>query len=212
MDGALFCCKMDNGTISPSVYPPAVLDYESYLTCINDHYDDRRRESTFDFLHCVRTNSMRPLESFMRNGLEDLSQLEFYKQSKAQFFPYVARLYHQDANNQIVKSLKLGHRTNLAQIRGRAESIEGIIERHGAALRRTAPLAYNHYISNLALLEFLSGRSLRAFAFSIQALMASPWTIRSWVMPLIGLFGSGPLAVVRKARLRIRGTERNTTR
>ena len=31
MGGALFCCKMDNGTITPGVYPPAVLDYESYL-------------------------------------------------------------------------------------------------------------------------------------------------------------------------------------
>jgi glycosyltransferase involved in cell wall biosynthesis len=210
-DGALFCCKMDNGTISPSIWPPAVLDYESYLIYMNGHFGVRRGEPSFDFLHCIRTSRIEQLESFMQNGLEDLFQLEFYKQSKAQFFPYVARLYHQDADNQIVKSLELDHRTNFTLTLGRAASIESIIERHGPALLQTAPRVYDHYISKLALLEFLSGRRRKGFAFSIRAIMASPWTIRLWVIPLLGLFGNDLLAFVRSARSRMRGKEQKTT-
>ena len=211
MDGALFCCEMDNGTISPSVWPPSVLDYESHLKYMNDHFGIHEGKSTLDFLHCVRTSSMKSLESFMQDGLEDLFLLEFYKRSKAQFFPYVARLYHQDANNQIVKSLELDHRINPALTRGRVESMERIIERHGPAILRSAPLLYHHLISNLALLEFLAGRRRKGFAFSIQALFASPWTMRSWVVPVLGLFGNDFLAFVRNARLRILGREQRTT-
>jgi hypothetical protein len=146
----------------------------------------------------------------MRNGLEDLVLLEFYQRTKAQFIPYVARLYHQDADNQLVKRVQLDHRANLALTRGRAESMKTILERHGTALRRTAPLVYNHYMSSLALLEFSSGRRLKGFACSIQALIASPRTVRLWIIPFIGLFGNGLLAFVRNTRLRMRGKEQNT--
>ena len=150
-------------------------------------------------------------KSFMQTGLEDLFQLEFYKQSTAQFFPHVARLYHQDADNQIVKSLELDHRTNIALTRGRAVSMERIIERHGPALLKTAPRVYDHYMSNLALLQFLSGRRRKGLAFSIRAIMASPWSLRLWVVPVLGLLGNDLLAFVRNARSRIRGREQKTT-
>ena len=124
----------------------------------------------------------------------------------ARFFPDVVRLYHQDADNQLVKSLGTDKMADFALARDRADSLAQLIARHGSAMRKMAPNVYRHYVSSLAVLEFLLGRRFRGLSFGTKALIVAPLSLRSWVVLFAGLFGSRFVGWLRAIHIRNRET------
>jgi glycosyltransferase involved in cell wall biosynthesis len=209
IEGALFCCRLDDGSISPTTPPPAVLDYESYLRYVDGHLKSEVTAAKLEFLHCIRASCTVHRDLLMQNGLEDLLHFEFYKEATAQFFPDVVRLYHQDADNQLVKRLVSDKVTDLALARDRANSLAQLIARHGRAMRRVAPNVFYHYVSSLAVLEFLLGRRFRGIWFGLRAFVVAPLSLRSWVVLIAGLLGKGFVGWLRAIHIRKRADSKD---
>jgi glycosyltransferase involved in cell wall biosynthesis len=201
--GALFRCKLDDGSISPDPMPsPDLLDYTSYLRLMEQYYN-----IPHDFLYCVRPDEFRQIP-MTDARLEDLHCLDFHKRFKSKVFAEIARLYHQDADNQLSKKdvgekfprpgMDAASRDNDFAI-NRVKMLECLVSTHGAEMRRFAPEWLRQYISQLATSEFLLGRQREGIHYSLQAIRALPWDYRSWAILVLG--ATGMIGPIRAARM-----------
>jgi glycosyltransferase involved in cell wall biosynthesis len=200
--GALFRCKLDDGSISPDPMPsPDILNYADYLRLMEQYHN-----VPHDFLYCVRPGEFRQI-ALTDARLEDLHCLDFHKRFRSKVFAEVARLYHQDADNQLSKK-DVGENLARQDVDGsardtnfamnRVRMLESLVSVHGADMQRFSPTWLRQYISQLATSEFLLGRQRQGIQYSLQAIRALPWDYRSWAILLLG--ASGMIGPIRAAR------------
>jgi glycosyltransferase involved in cell wall biosynthesis len=203
---AMFACRMDNGQVSPDPLVDAAVNYEGYLRLLESHFDRPQ-----EVLNCARRS--REFSQLTSNtpGLEDLLLLDFYRSFKSRYFPMVARLYHQDAANQIVKMVTRDPHGQKAFTLERIATIEELLLRHGAALRRVAPREYWRYNNRLAVLLFSSGKRRQALRYSWEGLRMRPLNARSWAVPIFGIIGHRAVRGARSAMQRWRTADRLNT-
>jgi len=185
--GARFLCRLDNGNISPDPLPTeGLLDYQRYVKFLEDHIN-----KDHDFVDCVRAKTYKDIRYPTNSGLEDLYHLDFHKKFSSWVFHDVVRLYHQDADNQLAKRVRaFNPETDMSFVRDRAAILEQVLEIHGPALRKYGPGLFHQFVSRLAVLHFLTGHRTDGLQRSLQSIAAKPLRVKSWIVPVLGLFGS----------------------
>ena len=182
-----FMVQMDTGELSPD--PPLIdefWDYTRYMQWMEKTYGHRS-----ETLPIVRRNTFKKVRYYNDRTLEGPYHLDFMKHFDAWSFPDVVRLYHHDAENQLTRqSVEDVFKGSLTQ----AVSGERLLKEHGDALKIYAPHIYLQQISNLATLWFISGNRMKGVEFSLLSIKIKFLSVRNWVVFLIGLMGSKPIA------------------
>ncbi len=193
-----FTCRMDSGQLSPDPAVDMVRDYRGYLEFAESHFD--RPTAALD---CLRRGFLAELPMEEKKGYEELYLLEYHARYKSQVFSDVCRLYHQDADNQLVKAAAHDPRRDIRLARDRLAVLEAVLDHHGEALRRHAPRTYWQTASRLAALQFLVGERRRGLHYGWLGIRARPGHLRSWAVPALGLLGTGVLQRARSAAQRL---------
>jgi glycosyltransferase involved in cell wall biosynthesis len=181
-----FRCRMDDGRISPDPVPSAAeWDYRGYIAWLAE---SRRRWR--DMLRCVRTSGLRQVRYPEDRMLEDKFHLDFAQRFNSRFHPDVLRLYHQDADNSLVKYLRtLDPLRDAEFVRDRCEGLGGLLREHGRALAAIAPAVRGDYLRMAAAAALLAGRRSAAFGYGCRLMAAQPLNPAGWKMAAASLVG-----------------------
>jgi hypothetical protein len=187
-----FMCRDDAGRLSPD--PPhrdEVLDYEGYVRWMESVAHGRG-----EAMPCARRETF-PVVRYSDGQVEEgMYNLEMARGFRVQLCPDVVRLYHQDAENRVVRPTS---HEMLAHARDGARDVEEVLARHGAALEQWAPTELSRIVQNGMLFNFLAGRRARALEYARWRLGLRPVSAKTYAILLLGLVGPAPLAFVRAA-------------
>lgn len=190
-----FMCRLDSGELSPA--PPLkdeVWNYEAYIRWTESTLDGRQ-----ETLGVVRRKTFQKVRYPDNRSLEAIYHLDFARHFLARSCPDVMRLYHQDADNQLVKPEAC---RALVSAPDQARGMEAILSRHGEALWTWAPKRYWQHVSGLATLHFLSGHRVKALHYAARCLRSKPLSVRTWAIVVFGLLGRRSLAWLKVSRSR----------
>jgi len=199
ISGLRFMCRLDNGEISPD--PPLkdeVWDYADYIRWMESVIDGRQ-----ETLVVVRRQTFATARYPDGREAEAIYHLDFARRFAVRTCPTVVRLYHQDADNQLMRP---DPQRSLRAAPDMARGLEAVFDRHGRPLSRWAPRAYSRHVSALATLQFLCGERVKGLRSSMRGLCDSPISPRTWVVLTLGLIGRRPLAWLQAQRIRRRAT------
>jgi glycosyltransferase involved in cell wall biosynthesis len=199
-----FSCRWDDGSISP--YPPLaneLWDYEGYI-----RFNDRTVGYSTETLMCVRRETFAVVRWPEDRSYEMLYHLEFAQRYKQRAYGEVTRLYHTDAPDQNTFVPNPQHWLRVAP--DMARTMSGVIERHGAAIRRIGPAAYTADLRTAMKFSLLAGRRLAGLRYGVRLLARTPLSLRAWTILLCGLAHPKVLARADAANMQRRG--RRTTR
>jgi glycosyltransferase involved in cell wall biosynthesis len=185
-----FMCRDDADRLSPD--PPhrdETLDYEGYVRWMESVAHGRG-----EAMSCARRETF-PMVRYSDGQVEEgMYNLEMARRFRVQLCPDVLRLYHQDAENRVVRPTS---REMLAHARDGARDVEEILVRHRAALQQWAPTELSRIVQNGMLFNFLAGRRVRALMYARWRLGLRPVSPKTYAILLMGLLGPAPLAFVR---------------
>ncbi len=190
VEGLWFRCRMDDGWIIPALLTaPREWDYAGFLGFWNATSRQWR-----DMLYCNRRRSFALLPQ-PEGWMDDVKYLiDFARQFRIRAYPQVLRLYHQDADNQLVRVIRrLDPRRDRAFVADRANEYRRLIADHGAAVAQLAPALYGEYLESAATTATMANRRRQAAGYALAALRLSPLRLRNWIV-LAAAF-VGPLAV-----------------
>jgi len=193
--GLWFRCRMDDGRTVPALLTaPQEWDYAGFLAFWNATSRQWR-----DMLYCNRRRSFARLP-LPEGWMDDVKYLlDFARQFRIRAHPQVLRLYHQDADNQLVQATRrLDPRHDQAFIADRANEYRRLIADHGPAVARLAPALYGEYLESAATTATMANRRWEAAGYALAALRLSPLRLRNWII-LAAAF-VGPLAVLLRRR------------
>lgn len=181
-----FRCRMDDGRISPDPMPTAAeWDYRGYIAWLNESRGRWR-----DMLRCVRADCLRQVRYPEDRMLEDKFHLDFAKRFNSRFYPDVLRLYHQDADNSLVKYLRVLDPLRDAEfIRDRCDGLGLLLREHGAALAAIAPALHGDYLRMAAGAALMAGRRGEVFGYGCRLLAAQPLNPAGWKLAAASLAG-----------------------
>lgn len=189
--GLWFRCLMDDGLVIPTrLTAPQEWDYAGFLTFWN-----ASSRQWHDMLYCIRRRSFALLPQ-PEGRMDDIKYLiDFACRFHIRAYPDVLRLYHQDADNQLVRVIRrLDPRRDQAFIVDRANEYRLLIADHRAALAQRAPRLYGEYLESAATTATMANRRWEAVSYALTALRLSPLRLRNWVV-LVAAF-VGPFAVL----------------
>jgi len=194
-----FRCRMDDGRISPDPAPSAAeWDYRGYIAWLNESRGRWR-----DMLRCVRTSCLRQVRYPENRMLEDKFHLDFAQRFNSRPYPDVLRLYHQDADNSLVKYLRaLDPLRDGEFIRDRCDGLGCLLREHGRALTAIAPAVHGDYLRMAATAALMAGRRGAAFGYGLRLMAAQPLSPEGWKMAAASMVG--PAAAQRLHRLMTR--------
>lgn len=197
-----FASRMDNGRPSPDPPCGETRDYAGYMRFMEERVPGDKPTAALD---CTRRDCPDIDLGLAENrGYEELYLLEFHLRFRSRMFPDVCRLYHQDADNQLVKAATRDPQRDRQLARDRLVVIEAALARHGQAMRRMAPKTYWLTVSRAAVLNFAVGSRAKAIRHSMIGLRLRPFHPRSWAVPVFGLAGDGALRRGRQIARRLR--------
>lgn len=189
-----FMCRLDSGSLSPT--PPLtgeVWDYEGYL-----QWAESATAGGFpETLMCVRRRTFDKVKFPAGRALEPIYHMDFAATFRTATSPSVVRLYHNDAPDQLTRP---NAARALASAPDHVASLTAILDRHGPALQRWAPVMLKQYTRGLAAQQFLAGQRL-AGARTISRLMRSgDRSLAAWAVLGLGLIDRRVLAHVQARR------------
>lgn len=188
-----FMVQMDTGEFSPD--PPLKHEFWDYIKYIKWMETCYGRPS--EMFPVVRRKTFEKVKYYNDRTLEMPYHLDFMKHFNAYSFPDVVRLYHHDADNQLIKP----NTTRIIEgAKDQAFSGELVLKNHGESLKKYAPKVYERNISGLATLFFISGYRMIALKYSLTSLKNNILSIKNWVILLVGILGPKPLAFVKFLR------------
>ena len=181
-----FRCRTDDGRISPDPVPSAAeWDYRGYLAWLNESRGRWR-----DMLRCVRADCLRQVRYPEDRMLEDKFHLDFAQRFNSRFYPDVLRLYHQDADNSLVKYLRaLDPLRDAEFVRDRYEGMGALLREHGAALAAVAPALHGDYLRMAAAAALMAGQRAAALGYGCRLVAAQPLNPAGWKMAAAGIVG-----------------------
>ena len=189
-----FRCRMDDGYICPPKLTEArQWNYAGFVRFWAQSTGQWR-----DMLYCTRRDCFKLLRQ-PANRMDDTKfLLDFAKQFRIWAYPDVLRLYHQDADNQLVDyTRRLDPRRDLVFIRDRANGFRDILAEHGAFVAREGPGLYLEYLQSASSTATMANRRGEAVGYALKLVRLSPIRLRSWI--LLGASLVGPFsAVVRR--------------
>ena len=112
-------------------------------------------------------------------------------------------VYHVDSPNQNSFTPNPRHWRKVAP--DNARSMDLLLLRHGAALRRLSPTAYLYDLRNAAKYHFLSGNRFKAVKYLLKYLSSKPTCHVGWALFILGILGPNILASADSLKTRIRG-------
>lgn len=194
VDACRFMCRLDGGALSPT--PPLtgdVWDYEGYLRWAESATSGGFPET----LMCVRRRTFETVRFPEGRALEPIYHMDFAARFRTGTSSSVVRLYHNDAPDQLTRP---NAARALSSAPDHVASLTAILERHGPALQRWAPVMLRNYTRGLAAQQFLAGRRL-AGARTISRLMRSgDRSVAAWAILGLGLIDKRVLARVQARR------------
>jgi glycosyltransferase involved in cell wall biosynthesis len=200
--GALwFRCRMDNGHVSPAALSsPRTWDYASYIGFLEETVGQWR-----DVLRCLRRDCCMLVR--WPSSRMDASKflLDFARRFRVCAYPDVLLLYHQDAENHLVRFERLlDPRLHSEFIRDRADGFRDLLLDHGEFVARKAPRLYCQYLQSAAACAIMADRRRAAFGYAADLVRRSPGLPRAWILLAASLFGSRA-AILRRRLARISG-------
>src|SRR5579862_4482573 len=189
--GALwFRCRMDDGRLCPErLSEPREWDYAGYVGFLEATVGEWR-----DMLRCTRRRCYREIREPIDRMDASKYLLDFARRFRICARPEVLRLYHQDADNQLVRQIvRLDPRTDGKFIRDRADGFGDLLREHGAFVKAAAPRLYNDYLRSATTAAIMAGRRRAAFEYAHELVCRAPRQKTSWI--LLGASLVGPLAV-----------------
>ncbi|MEP6835793.1 MAG: glycosyltransferase family A protein [Gemmatimonas sp.] len=178
-----FMCRWDNGTLSPR--PPVVneeWDYEGYL-----RFADRAaRSRSGEMIACIQRSTFNDVRFPEDRAYETEYYLDFALRYRIEAHPEVARLYHTDATDQNSYVPNPAHWLRVAP--DCARSLSRVITKHGEAMARVAPSAYNDLLRTAAKFYFLSGDRRAGLRY-----MRMLWSHERLAPVSVGILGFGLL-------------------
>lgn len=189
--GLWFRCRMDDGQLIPTqLTEPQEWDYAGFLAFWNATARQWR-----DMIYCIHRSSFAVLPQ-PEGRMDDIKYLiDFASQFRIRAYPDVLRLYHQDAENQLVRiTRRLDPRHHQAIIIDRANEYRQLIADHRAALAEKAPALYGEYLESAATTATMAHRRWEAVGYALTALCLVPLRLRNWV--ILGAALVGPFAAV----------------
>ena len=199
-----FRCRRDNGAITPSSIPKlGRVDQKEKLM-----FHEACVGQSDEVLHVCRRSTFSNVKFPSNRGLEELYFLNFSKHHLGRIYPEVLRLYHQDADNQISRSIgRLNRKRDLQFVMDRMATLEEALMLYGEDIRRYAPSLYRHFMSQLLTLKLLLGDRIGAFALLRPAFSAGVALLRIFTVSGFGFAHSSFLAAAQGSLLwqRLRG-------
>ena len=193
-----FRCRRDDGTITPSNIPKlGRVDFRDKLlfheSCVG---------KSDEVFHVCRRSTFVDVKYPSNRGLEDLYFLNFSKRYVGRICPEVLRLYHQDADNQITRSVgRVNRARDMQFVRDRMATLEEALMLHGEDIHRYAPSIYRDFVSQLLTLKLLLGDRLGAFALLRPASSAGVGFLRILTVSGLGFAHSSILAAAQGSSL-----------
>jgi glycosyl transferase family 2 len=183
-----FRCRMDDGRISPDPLPSAdEWDYRGYIEFLAE-----TRGRWRDMIRSVRRRCFDVVRYPEDRMLEDKFHLDFARQFRSRLHPDVLRLYHQDAENSLVRYLKaLDPLADPAFLHDRANGFSALLRDHGPALRQISRALYGDYLQMAARSDLLAGRRKRALCTSLKLLVSQPFRPAGRKLVAGSLLGAG---------------------
>ena len=192
-----FTCEDERG---PSPIPPhrdEVLDYEGYLRTLDPMLASGRGEA----LPCTRASTFPVIQYPDDHSPEGLYHLNLAKEHLVETSTAVVRRYHHDALNQITRPTI---RRSLRYADADAADAARVLDLHGEALRRWAPMTHRLILSGGAIASFMAGRRMDGVRYSAAALRRQPLSLAVWARLLAGLLGGRVTAILLSTKAAMR--------
>ncbi len=186
-----FRCRMDDGYLSPpQLTESQQWDYAGFVRFWSQSSGQWR-----DMLYCTRRDCFKQLRQ-PADRMDDTKFLvDFARLFHIWANPDVLRLYHQDADNQLVAFTgRLDPRRDQAFIRDRANGFRNLLAEHGAFVAREGPRLYLEYLQSASSTATMANRRREAVSHAIELVRLSPGRLRSWI--LLGASLIGPFSAV----------------
>ena len=184
-----FMCRWDDGSTSP--VPPLrdeIWDYAGYLRFLDGSADGGRVET----LYCARRSTFGVVRYPEDRSYETLYNLELAQRFRTRACSDVARRYHTDADDQNSFAPNPQHWLRVAP--DVARSLNTVVERHGAAMRKHAPRAYAELLRSAAKFNFLAGDRRRGVRLLLRFWRRQPALPLSWGIFALGILGPRAMA------------------
>jgi glycosyltransferase involved in cell wall biosynthesis len=174
-----FRCRMDDGSVCPErLTTPYTWDYAGFVDFLEETVGEWR-----DMLRCSRRACCETVRY-----PEDRADGEKYLHDFAHRFricahPDVLRLYHQDADNQLVRfQARLDPWHDRDVIVDRADCFVSLLDEYGEFIRHRAPRLYGEYLQSAIATATMAGRRAAAIGYAIQLLRCAPMFRRTWIL------------------------------
>lgn len=188
IDAYSFRVRLDDGSLNPAEMPEVrEWDFFGYLAYHEAMYGLPR-----DMIRCVRRRCYDKLMYPDSRMLEDKYLLDFARLFRTRICEDVVRLYHQDADNQIVKHVrKLDPVRDAEFIRDRVEGFRALLDEYGPILIERAPRQYGAYLQQAAMNSMMCRKRREAIGYAFRLVRHSPGVLRSWLVLISTFLGPG---------------------
>lgn len=185
-----FMYRVDTGGMSPfpSLTEEEIWDYRGYI-CWASY---PRKMS--DYFNVIRKNALVKIKFPETRALETLFHLNFARAFATKCCATVVAILHTDADN---RSLAFSATQLLRDSKFNMDQIDAVLSEHGNSLRNIRPPLYYEYIRGGATFSFLAGKRVKGLGYAFRYLTQKPFSIKTWVVILVGLLGRNPLAWVK---------------
>jgi glycosyltransferase involved in cell wall biosynthesis len=189
-----FMFERDDGNVSPLPrLTRQMIDYRGYLEWFNEC-------QFYDFLPCTRRNTFENVLWRERRWTDHcLYHLDFAQRYRTLFCPEFAGRVHTDAQSRVSYQRREPARA-LRVAAALGEEIDLIFFRHGQAMRRFAPAAYQKYQQLRTSQYFLAGARLQGLRHSLRCLRAAPLSWEAWAIMIAGAASPRMFAALRSAK------------
>lgn len=190
-----FMYRVAEGGSSPDpALAEGAWDYEGYVRW------SASLHGRTDFSNTIRRSTFARLPFADDRSFEDLYHLDFARAFVTRTFPEIVAVVHADAANRtsLVRAASL-----LANASDNARSRDAVLERHGAALRRTSRSRYLSELRLAALHHFLAGHRVAGVRHAGR-LLREGGVREGLTIGVVGLAGARPLAALMELRARRR--------
>ena len=186
IDALWFRCRMDDGQVSPGrLTAMQEWDYAGFVGFWQATVGEWR-----DMLYCSRRRCHDALRQPAGRMDEAKYLLDFAKRFRIRAYPDVLRLYHQDADNQLVDRLRrLDPLRDRDIVLDRAACFRDLLREHGAFVARQAPKLYRDYLESAATTATMANLRGEALARAGELVRLAPGRSRSWVLLGASLMG-----------------------
>jgi glycosyltransferase involved in cell wall biosynthesis len=193
--GLFFRCRMDSGLVSPEALSrPRAWDYRGYVGFLDETVGQWR-----DVLRCMRRSCCEVVRWPYNRMDASKFLLDFARCFRLFAYPEVLLLYHQDAENHLLRfESLLDPRLHPQYVRDRADGFRDLLSDHGQFLAREAPRLYCQYLQLAAACATMADRRRVAFGYSLELLRRSPGLPRAWVLLAASFLGSRAVTLRRR--------------